>query len=146
MTICAARRLFLSQMPIASLLLVATVAGCGGGGGGKADASKKPTVAAAGKVEFEGSPLENGTITIISADTGNSVSAPIKGGAYSFSAASGPNVGKAAVLITGKDSADGPATWTYSSQTDVPAGGLTGADFKVAKKDTKAAPKANPDD
>ena len=145
MTICAARRLFLSQIPLATLLLVATVTGCGGGGG-KADPAKKPTVAASGKVEYEGSPLEQGTITLISADTGNSVSAPVKAGAYSFGAASGPNTGKSSVLITGKDSAEGPPTWTYASQVDVPAGGLTGGDFKVTKKDTKPAPKPNPDD
>ena len=143
MRICAGRRLFLSQVPVATLLLVVTVAGCGGD---KPAVAKKATVAAAGKVEYEGSPLELGTISFISVDTGNNVSAPVKAGAYSLGAAAGPNPGKASVVITGKDSADGPPTWRYSSEVDIPAGGLTGGDFKVTKKDTKPAPKPNPDD
>lgn len=127
-------------------LLTAMVSiGCGGGAG-SGKGKSKPTVSAAGKVEYDGKALALGVISFTSKDTGNQVSCPVKEGAYSCDKDAGPNPGENAVLITGKESADGPVVWSWASKVNVPEAGLTDGNFTVDAKKAKKAPKPNPDD
>jgi hypothetical protein len=140
------------QSPVRVLAVVVSLSvlamGCGGDDGpaGAGKGASKPRVGATGKVEVDGAPLAAGNIVFISKDTGNDAPAVIENGTYTCADAEGPNSGENAVMITGKEKLDGPALWTWTSKIDVPEGGLEGGDFKFAAKDTKPAPKSNPDD
>jgi hypothetical protein len=128
------------------LSLSVIAAGCGGDKVDKSKGVSKPRVGAAGKVDYDGKPLEAGTIGFTNKDTGNSMSAVITNGEFNLKAEEGPNPGENNVLVTGKEKADGPILWTWNSKVDIPEGGLTAGAFAVDSKKTKKAPKPNPDD
>lgn len=134
------------RVSAALLCLSLVVTGCGGGGAAKGGKPSKPRVKAEGTVKYDGNALAFGTILFTSKDTGNPASCQIKDGAFVCAADDGPNPGENAVLISGKETADGPPTWLWTSKVDVPEGGLTGKDFAVEAKATKKPPKPNPDD
>jgi hypothetical protein len=141
------------QSPVRTLAVAISLSviasGCGGDDAGPAGTGKgatKPRVAATGKVDYDGKPLAAGNISLISKDTGNAADAVIENGTYTFTDTEGPNPGENSVVITGKEKLDGPALWSWNGKVDVPDGGLKGGDFAVVGKDTKPAPKANPDD
>lgn len=117
--------------------LSVVICGCGGGDAGNPKGQTKPSVSAAGKVQIDGKPLEAGNITFISKDTGNSVGCVITNGTFSCKAEVGPNPGENAVIIAGKEKADGPALWTWNSNTKIASEGLKDGDFSIDSKATK---------
>lgn len=141
----------LSRRPAWSLVFVASLTGIavGCGGGNAATNTKgmtKPRVAVSGKVQFDGKPLAFGVISFTSKDTGNSASTSVKDGSFACKVDEGPNAGANVVSIAGKESADGPPVWIWSSKLDIPADGLTSGEFTVDSSKTKPAPKPTPDD
>jgi hypothetical protein len=76
----------------AAWLVAAALAGCGEPAGGG--------VAVAGKVTLGGEPVEEGIVTMIPLDgAGESVTAPIRGGAFETTRANGPSPGKHRVEV-----------------------------------------------
>ncbi len=80
---------------LAFAVLAATLSGCGGG---------TPRGAVQGTVSWQGTPIEDGTISFVSVGTGAASAAAttkIVGGKYSIPASEGPGIGSNQVQILG---------------------------------------------
>ena len=125
---------------VAACVSIVTV-GCGDGGA-KPKGSSTPKVKVTGTVKLDGNPVPGGSITYLSTATGNAAVGTIKDGAYEIPAKDGPNPGESGVIIKGKEEANGPEVWIWSSKTPVKVGADSHKEyFAIDKKNTKPAPK-----
>jgi len=118
---------------VCGLAIVCAFAGCGAA---EKEVSGTPRVAASGKVEFDGKPLEAGTLSFLNQDSGNTTVITIRGGAYDVDADEGPNPGPNAVMIMG--TADGKPMWANAWKGKASVGDTDFAqDFQIAGSDVK---------